>query len=429
MLSGHHERCFRFRREIVLSAKETPISTLPSPRDLAQALKNRTGIFFSTGEVSGDLAGAGLAEAIRSKRPDIDLQGIGGSRMEKAGVSLLLNSNHLGAVGVSEPLHILPSFFKAFKTILDHVRRHPPRMAVLIGHEVFNVILGRRLRDRGIFTVSYFPPQIWIWKSLARPIARSYDLILTSFQEEDQVYRETGVRTVFVGHYLRDMVDEPSRAKGDAARQSLGLPAEARVVGVFPGSRKQEVEGLAPVLLEGVKRLIGRDPSLKFVLPVADPCLEPTVRRLVRHHGLEQRMVLGRNGHEAMTASDLLLLCSGTATLEAALLNRPMVVLYRVSLSTIRVARAAVRLGLMEPETIALPNLLAGRTIVPELRQEQALASNLAEEAWRLLSNPDRQEIMRRELKSLKEQLGPKGALERAAGEILGLYAPGRRSR
>ena len=229
-------------------------------------------IFVSTGEVSGDVVGALLARRVLAERPDTVLFGVGGARMREAGVEVDFPTNHLGAVGITEAIAKLPSFLRAVGAIRRRVLSDRPDAAVLIGNDVFNVLLGRWLRWKGIATVSYFPPQVWIWGALGRWIARSFDLILTSFPEEERVYSRGEARTAFVGHYLCDVLRPVTPEERIEARGRLGVDAQGTVVGLLPGSRSQEVDKLAPVFLDAVRGLLDRKKEgLTFLLPVAEP--------------------------------------------------------------------------------------------------------------------------------------------------------------
>ena len=376
-------------------------------------------LLFSTGEVSGDAIGALLARELKAKCPELNLWGVGGGRMRAEGVSILVDGNPLGSAGITEPLRTLPGVFKSFASILTAVQQERPDAAVLIGHEVFNFILSRWLRRKGILTIAYFPPQIWIWRKAAPLIARCYDYILTSFTEEDAVYRRAGGRTLFVGHYLLDLLKEVSPEEKRAARQALGLTRQRKIIGILPGSRLQEVTMLGPVFLDTAAQMAARDPSLRFVLPVADPCLEESLARMIRHRRLEPSVFLNRDSRKSLAASDLVILCSGTATLEAALMKLPMVIVYRVSRVTITVVRLLVRMKLMDSEAVGLPNLLSGEALVVELRQADAHPARIADAAWKLLTDEIEQARTREALQRLTTLLGQTGVMKRAALAVL----------
>ncbi len=376
-------------------------------------------ILLSTGEVSGDLIGADLAVALQKENPAVYMWGLGGGRMALAGVDILYNSNRMGATGITEPLMTAPDVIKSFKILRSRVSEHRPQAAVLIGYDVFNLVLGRWLRSKKIPTINYFPPQIWLWKSCAGIIARSYDYILTSFVAEDAVYRGAGAKTTFVGHYLRDQVEPVCPRDQKAAKRLLGLEDKNRVVGIFPGSRSHELDLLLPVLLEVVHLILANDPKTGFVLPIADACLESLVMQRTRAAGLDHVIRLSYDSRKALRACDLAVLCSGTVTLEAALMGIPMIVLYRVSPASWITVDLIDRLGLIESKTVGIPNLLAGRHIVPEFIQSGISPSRVAGEAWRMLEEPSRQIRIKKHLARVCSTLGQKGASEKAAHFIV----------
>jgi lipid-A-disaccharide synthase len=376
-------------------------------------------IFLSTGEVSGDLIGAGLAEALRDAYPNISLWGVGGRRMEEAGVAVLYKTNRMGSVGISEPIVILPDVLRSFKSIRSYVWRSKPDVAVLIGNDVFNLVLSRWLRARKVVTVSYFPPQIWLWKGIAAFIARSYDWILTSFLKEDLTYREAGGQTAFVGHYLRDRIESVYPRQREEARKTLGLGNGKCVVGLLPGSRRHELDRMNPILLDVARQILHRDPHAEFVLPVADRCFEMGIKYQIERAGLNRCIHLNNDSRTAMPACDLVILCSGTVTLEAALMGLPMIILYQVSLSTWITVNLLEMTGLIESKTVGIPNLLAGRKIVPEFIQSDVLPKAVADEAWAILQDSGRQARMKKDLASVCSELGERGGVERAAHLIL----------
>ena len=376
-------------------------------------------ILLSAGEVSGDVAGARLAGELLKRQSDATLFGIGGSRMEAAGVEVVFGTNHLGTVGVSESVRTAPGLLRAFAGLRRRVRREPPDAAVLIGNDIFNVLLGRWLRRRGVRTVSYFPPQVWIWRSLARLFARSFDAVLCCFPDELSVYQRAGAQASFVGHYLGETLSLATPEERRAGREALGVADGEALVGILPGSRPQEVRVLLPALLGAAARLRRRQPALRFVLPVAEPSLTPSIEAAVAAHGLTPAVVLGSDSHAAMRAADLLLLASGTASLEASLIGTPMVLVYRVSVLTMGIVRSALALGLMDSATIGLPNLVLGRRAVPELIQRHVNAEEVAREAQALLDSPRLRAAMRAELAEVARRVAGGGSVARAADAIL----------
>ncbi len=377
-------------------------------------------IFISTGEVSGDVVGARLtAELLR--RSGVKVFGLAGRRTHAAGADLDFVTNTIGAVGVTEAVATVPVLLRACVRIRSVVRRAPPDVAVLVGNDLFNACLGRWLRRQGVPTVGYFPPQVWIWRSLARPIARSFDAVLASFPEEQAVYARAGARVSFVGHYLADTLSVAAPFERVAARAALGLLERGRVIGLMPGSRPQELRALTPVLLEAASKLLGRDASLHFVLPLAEPSDLGHLSALLRDRSLSERVQVVADSHTAMRASDLVLVASGTATLEAALLGIPMVIVYTVSPMTHLAVRACIRLGLIESYTVGLPNLIGRREIVPELLQSRATSEAVACEAWAILSSAERQAAIRHGLAEVAAKLRGGNVMAHVADLVLAI--------
>ena len=376
-------------------------------------------ILMSAGEVSGDVAAAHIAEELRRLLPDSRLYGLGGDRMAAAGVDLVAVTTHLGSVGITEPIAVARRLFRAWRLLSARIRSEPPDVALLIGNDLFHVLVARRLRARGIPTVSFFPPQVWVWRSLAGIIARSFDLILASFPDEERVYRASGGRVIFVGHYLARLLSPVTSQERAAARETLGLPPTARVVGLLPGSRSHEIRAIAPPLLDAVTLLVERDPALQFILPVADTRYRPDIDRAITARRVEGFVRVTANSLEAMRAADLLLVASGTATLEATLLQVPMVIVYRLSPLSHAVVRACIRLGLIEDYVVGAPNIALGRTVVPELLQAQLTAAALAAEAWTILSEPDRQDRQRGDLAEAASRFAGGDTVRRVADAII----------
>ena len=375
-------------------------------------------ILLSAGEVSGDVAGSRLARELRARRPDLSLFGLGGPRMAESGVELLRDTNALGTVGITESFRVVPGLARAFASLRRRVAQSPPDAAVLIANDVFHVALGRWLRARGIPTLSYFPPQVWIWRSLARAFAPSFDEILTSFPDEERVWRSAGSSTTFVGHYLGDVLRPATEDARRRARETLGLPA-GPLVAILPGSREFEVHRLTPVLLDAARLLHDRDGTIRFLLPVADPGFAPYIEAEVARRGLEGVVGTAASSHDALRAADLAILASGTASLEAALIGTPMVIAYRLAALTMGVVRSAIALGLIDSDTIGLPNLVLGRRAIPEHIQSRASGAELAAAAARLLGDASLLEEQRLALAEVSRLLSAGGSDARAAEAVL----------
>lgn len=367
-------------------------------------------VFFSTGEVSGDLAAARLVADIRRLAPDAVFTGIGGTHLRAAGVALDAWTTGLGTVGVVELVSAVPRAWRTFRRLRGTIRANRPDVAVLVGNDVFNVFLARWLARQRVPTVSYLPPQPWIWRIVARPIARSYDAILACFPVDRDVYgaADGGVVT-YVGHYLTRELHRVTDDERTAARVRLNLDPNRRVVGLLPGSRRHEVRRLAPILLDAARDLRRHDGDVQFVIAAVEDHAD-WIGRHVARHDLAADLRLSGHSHDVLRASDAVVVASGTASLEAALLGVPMAIVYRVAGLTHAVITVAIRIGVLESYTFGLPNLVLGRRAVPELGQQQVTAERIAREIRLLLDD----RVRRADLQSALADVGR--LLEHAAG-------------
>lgn len=375
----------------------------------------RRPIMLSAGEASGDLHGATMCRAIRALDPAIRLVGMGGARMAAAGVEILVDPTAQAAVGTSEAMGRVPALFRAYKLLVKRLRDTPPLAIVLIDFPEFNIRLARQARRAGIPVVYFIPPQLWAWRrGRIRQMARRVTKVLAAFPFEKSLYEEAGVPVEFVGHPLLDVV--PADLDHARARERLGVGPKRVVVGLLPGSREQEISRLLPRMLDAATRL-AVDGTRSFVLALA-PSVErkrvaAMLERAAKAGGPPIEIVEGMT-YEVMAAADALLIASGTATLEAALLGAPMVVCYRVSRMTELMARLLKRSA-----WISLPNIVSGRGVVPEILQDDATAERFAAEVERLLVDPVAATAQRAAFKEVRERLGKPGVGERAARAVL----------
>jgi lipid-A-disaccharide synthase len=401
---------------------------------------------MSAGEVSGDAAGARVAAEILRRAPDTRLAGVGGKRMRAAGVAIDVDSSRLASVGVSEPFSTLPALAAMVRALRRRVRDERPHAALLIGYDLFHVALARWLRRQGVPAISYFPPQVWLWRVFAGPMARSFDSVLTCFGEEQEVYAGRGVETTFVGHYLCDELSPVEAADRAAARAALGLGAGSAdaaggvagqggagqvggaaaadddapaIVGLLPGSRTQEVRALLPALLDAAARLLRDDPRRMFVLPVAEPHLAAEIGSRIAAHGLRQHVTLTSDSHLAMRASDVLVIASGTACLEATLLRVPMVIVCNIGMLSLATVRLSQALRLLATERVGIPNLLLRRAAVPELLQGEVTGERVASAAGALLASRERRDTQRAALAEAAAQVSGEGSAGRVAEWVL----------
>ncbi|MEO0421727.1 MAG: lipid-A-disaccharide synthase [Pseudomonadota bacterium] len=329
-------------------------------------------IALVAGEASGDALGADLIEALRERYPKAHVFGMAGPRMRALGCQALADSEEIAVMGLAEVIGHLPRLLRLRSRLLREIAAAAPDLFVGIDSPDFNLGLARRLRSRvsGLRTVQYVSPQFWAWRSgRVKRIGESVDHVLCLLPFEAEFYAEHGVGATFTGHPLADRV--PMTSNPDRARAALGLPSddESPVVAVLPGSREGEVRRLAQPLGDAMRWLLARRPAVRFVSAMANPTVRSTFETLLAEQPgspLPLALIDGR-ASEVMAAADVVLLASGTATLEALLIKRPMVVCYRVSPVSAWVAR---RLKLMTTERFSLPNLLAGADLVPEIMQE-----------------------------------------------------------
>lgn len=371
---------------------------------------------LSAGEASGDLHGATMCRALRALDPSLRLIGMGGPRMAAAGVEILVDPTAHAAMGTSEAISRVPGLYRAYRLLVRRLREARPMAMVLIDFPEFNLRLAKQARRAGIPVVYFIPPQIWAWRrGRIRQMARRVTRVLAAFPFEKSLYEEAGVSVEFVGHPLLDEV--PSDLDRAKARERLGVGERQTLVGLLPGSRRQEVDRLLPPMLDAAARLSRSDGRRCFVLGLAASVDRGPVtihlRRASEAGGPAVEVVDGLT-HEVMAASDALLIASGTATLEAALLGTPMVVCYRVS----RLSEVVVRLLNRSP-WISLPNIVAERGAVPEILQDKVTGARLASEAERLLVDSVAATAQRAAFKEVRSRLGQPGVGARAARAVL----------
>ncbi|WP_312919973.1 lipid-A-disaccharide synthase [Stutzerimonas nitrititolerans] len=324
------------------------------------------------GESSGDILGAGLMQAIKARHPDVEFIGVGGARMEAEGLKSYFPLERLAVMGLVEVLGRLPELLSRRKRLLRTLLDVRPDVFIGIDAPDFNLDLELKLRRAGIKTVHYVSPSVWAWRQKrVLKIRDGCDLMLTLFPFEAKFYDAHQVAVRFVGHPLADAI--PLCADRDAARALLNLPTDAPIVALMPGSRGGEVARLGSLFLDAAERLRGLRPGIRFVMPCASPERRTQLEQMLAGRDLPLTLIDGRS-HEALAACDAVLIASGTATLEALLYKRPMVVAYRVAPLTFSILKRMVK-----SSYVSLPNLLAQRLLVPELLQEAATPEAMAQ--------------------------------------------------
>lgn len=371
-------------------------------------------IAIVAGEASGDRLGAGLIRAVQARRPDARFVGIAGSAMRESGCEAWFDAADLAVMGIFEVLRDLPRLVRIKRTLERRLLDEPPDVFVGIDAPDFNLRVERRLRANGIRTVHYVSPSVWAWRrGRVRVLRNACDRVLCLLPFESAFLEQHGVPAEFVGHPLADEIPQPLSAA--AARERLGLDA-GRVVALLPGSRQGELARLGPLFAQAAARLARASTGIVFAAPMASPALEKMFREQFRAHapGVDARFFAGRV-HDVVAASDVVLLTSGTASLETMLLGRPMVVAYRMSALTYDLLWLT---SLPATQWFSLPNLLARRELVPELLQHAATPVAVADALAGLLDSPGRRETMCSEFEALGNQLR-RSASERAARAVL----------
>ncbi|KRW65600.1 lipid-A-disaccharide synthase [Pseudomonas kunmingensis] len=334
------------------------------------------------GESSGDILGAGLMQALKAQYANVEFVGVGGPRMQAEGLTPYFPLERLAVMGLVEVLGRLPELLARRRRLVQTLTQLRPDVFIGIDAPDFNLGLELKLRRAGIKTVHYVSPSVWAWRQKrVLKIRDACDLMLTLFPFEAKFYDEHQVPVRFVGHPLADTI--ALCADRAAARQALGLPVDGLVVALMPGSRGGEVARLGDLFLSAAERLRAMRPGIRFVMPCASPERRQQLEQMLATRDLPLTLLDGRS-HEALAACNAVLIASGTATLEALLFKRPMVVAYSVAPMTYRILRRLVK-----SPYVALPNLLAQRLLVPELLQDAATPEALAQTLSPLLDDGD----------------------------------------
>lgn len=366
-------------------------------------------LLISCGEPSGDLYGAELLRQLRLRRPDVEAFGLGGDRLASEGARLHAHVRDLAVVGLVEVLSHLRHLRAIFRGLIEAIERRPPDAAVLVDYPDFNLRLAAALHRRGVPVLYYVSPQLWAWRrGRMRDVRRHVARMLVIFPFEEALYREAGVPVAFVGHPLIDLVrPEPDRG---AFLRSVGLDPSRPTLAILPGSRRKELAYNLPQLVAALRLIAARRPDVQPVLALAPSLEREAVEAALG--GAALPVIAGRTQAVVSTAAAALV-ASGTATVETALLDTPMVVVYRLSPVTYALGRPFVRVS-----RFAMVNLIAGRDVVPELIQGDFTPERAAGETLALLDDPRRSAAMRADLAQVRAALGGPGASERAAAEV-----------
>lgn len=381
-------------------------------------------IFISTGEVSGDLQGALLVEALQQRaqqqHQELEIVALGGERMAAAGAKLLANTTSIGSVGILESLPFVLPTWRIQRLAKQYLQQNPPDILVLIDYMGPNLALGKYVHENLPATkiVYYIAPQEWVFSMTdwnTKTIIEITDRLLAIFPEEARYFQAKGVETVWVGHPMVErMQGAPTRHD---ARQTLGIAPEQQIIALLPASRKQELKYLLPLICEAAKQIQERLPEVQFLLPLSLATYRHTIEQAIKSYGLKARLIEGKT-LEAIAAADLAITKSGTANLEIAWLNVPQVVFYRVNPLTAWIVKTFFNFSIsfMSPA-----NLLVMKPIVPELLQQEATPERIVQESLELLLNPEKRQQTLRDYEEMRVALGEVGVCDRTAKEILDL--------
>ena len=370
-------------------------------------------ILLVAGEASGDVHGADLVLALKTRQPQLDIFGVGGPALRAVGTRILVDSATIAGMGLFEAADKITAIVRTYRALTHILRTHPPDLLVLIDFPEFNLRLAKVAQHVNVPVFYYISPQVWAWRrKRVYTIAKRVDLLAAVFPFEPDFYAAHGCSVEFVGHPLVDRV-RPTRSRDDTLRQYHLNPGRKTIV-LLPGSRTQEVRYLLPPLLQATAVL---GDSYQFILAVASTLDPGQIEAAVRAHSASIQVVQG-DTYNVAHAADLAVVASGTATLEMALLERPMVIVYRLAPVTYALARLFVRVPF-----IGMPNLIAERQVVPELMQSAVTPERIAAEARQLLTDARAYSVAQEGLREVRTKLGEPGAAKRAAGLIFNLLA------
>ena len=366
-------------------------------------------VMIVAGEASGDLHGALLVREMLAVNPTLHFFGIGGNRMQEAGVKLLAHAADIAVVGVSEVFSKTAAFLRIIAKMRKSMDRLKPSLVILIDFPDFNLnIAARAARKRGIRIFYYISPQVWAWREgRVKQIKKLVDQMAVILPFEVDFYAARGFDVHYVGHPLRDIVKTPFTAR--QARAHFGLAEDKTTIGLLPGSRNSEIQKLLPEMVEAARIISQKIPGTQYILPLADTLEEKTVAGFLSDSGLKVKIVAGHT-YDVLACCDLAVVTSGTATLETGLMGVPMVIVYKVSLFSELIGRMIIR-----QQHIGLVNILAGKTVAPELIQRDARGPRIASEALAILQNREKRRQIIRDLGNIRAKLGEPGAARRAA--------------
>ncbi|MEM5788158.1 MAG: lipid-A-disaccharide synthase [Syntrophobacteraceae bacterium] len=369
-------------------------------------------IFLSAGEASGDLHASNLARAIMTASPGVRLSCLGGPLLESAGVPVIVNNRDISVVGAFEVLHHAKAIYRAWRKLRSHLITDPPDAVVLIDFPDFNFFLGKFAKKNGTRIIYYISPQLWAWREYrVKTIRRLVDRMVVILPFEEAFYDSHGMKVDYVGHPLIDALRAVPGLESSMRKYRSGT--HEPLIGILPGSRRSEMNLLFDTLMETARQILRESPGAGFIIPVA-PSLDPDmIRKRASARDLPIQVVEA-DTYGVIRACDLIITVSGTVTLESAILGTPMIIVNRVSRLSGEIGKRLIRV-----KWVGLPNLIAGREVVPEFIQDNARPEAICAEAVSLLNNPARLEQQRSEFSRIRGLLGKPGVADRVAKLVL----------
>lgn len=363
------------------------------------------------GEASADLHGSNLVKAMKASCPGVTFCGIGGANMKQAGVKILVSSSDMAVVGLTEVLQKLHTIFRAANKLKATLKTHHPDLLILIDYPDFNLYMARIARRLQIPVLYYISPQVWAWRrGRVKKIAKRVDRMAVILPFEEPFYRKRGVTVDYVGHPLLDAFESATRNPQPAIPLPAGQPVPRNpVVGLLPGSRKEEIRNMLPIMIRSAEILKIRYPDIRCLLPLAKTLEPEFIDSFIRKSSLNIEVHQG-DIYEVLDRCHIALVTSGTATLDTAIMAIPMVVVYKVTPLSYRIGKMLIKTSF-----IGLANLVAGERVVPELIQDEVTPERLADEALTLIENEHVRKKMITKLHGIRKRLGEGGASERTA--------------
>lgn len=377
-------------------------------------------IMFSVGEISADIHGGMLAKELKQLIPDAYLFGMGGKKMKEAGVDVKYDVTTMSSVGIVEYYDFYKELKKTSNNVYNLVLTEKPDLLILMDMEGFNLDLAKKIKHTKIPTLYYITPQRWVLKIIGRnftkTLSKNVTKIITMFEEEQKIYEKLGANSIYLGNPIIDSV-KPSKTP-EEIKKEYKISHEEKLIGLLPGSRKQEIDNLTELFLNSAL-LINKKIKCHFIIPVSHKNyknkIENISKKFISKNDLKLT-IAEENSHNIINACDFLILSSGSATLEAAILDKPMVIVYKISKITYFLGRL-----LYKYDYIGLPNMIVNKNIVPELLQKKANSQKICEESLNILLDNNKIKNIKNEFSLLKEKLGNKGVVKKVAAEIINM--------